>query len=102
MGWLDLLLGIAVGVGTVVLVRSYITKQEIRKQATIRFKEVIGNAKHVNKGLKEPCARINNLSQKSVGVGLYNFGEELGSLKIEARDGVDPDLRVGQVIPLEV
>ncbi|MEE1347740.1 MAG: hypothetical protein U0K36_07650 [Bacteroidales bacterium] len=106
MGWLDLLLGIgavAVGAGALIFVCSYISKQEIKKQATERFKELKRTAKHVDKGLRRSCyARVNDKQRSSVGIGLYNSGDEIDSFKIESKNGVDPEVYVGQIIPLEV
>lgn len=104
MGWLtDILIGLATVtaataavVGTVVVVSlicDYIDAPEIQKQTRQVAKQKCPDALY---------ARIKSKDTRKVKCDIFGEAEnKLGEVNMEARNGVDPDLRVGQVIPLE-
>lgn len=95
MGWLDILLGVGVAIAAgaaVALVCDYIDRQQIKKEALKRARE---------KGFQAMKAQILEKKKSAVDVGVFDrTNEEVDRFQIEAKNGVDPDLRVGQMIPL--
>lgn len=100
MGWLsDILIGLAVGatiVGaaavTISLVCKYIDAKEVQKQARQMAKQRCPDAIY---------AMIKSKDTRRVCCGIFGeSGKELGEMKMEAEDGVDPYLYEGQKIPL--
>lgn len=96
MGWLDILLGVGAAIAAgaaVALVCDYIDRQQIKKEALKRARE---------RALQAVKAQILEKKKNAVDVGIFNrTNEEVDRFQIEAKNGVDPDLRVGQMISLE-
>lgn len=96
MGWLDILLGVGAAIAAgaaVALVCDYIYRQQIKKEALKRARE---------RALQAVKAQILEKKKNAVDVGIFNrTNEEVDRFQIEAKNGVDPDLRVGQMISLE-
>mgnify|MGYP004649631019 FL=1 len=96
MGWFDILLGVGAAIAAgaaVALVCDYIDRQQIKKEALKRARE---------RALQAVKAQILEKKKNAVNVGIFDrTNEEVDRFQIEAKDGVDPDLRVGQMIPLE-
>lgn len=96
MGWLDILLGVGAAIAAgaaVALVCDYIDRQQIKKEALKRARE---------RALQAVKAQILEKKKNAVDVGIFNrTNEQVDRFQIEAKNGVDPDLRVGQMISLE-
>lgn len=96
MGWFDILLGVGAAIAAgaaVALVCDYIDRQQIKKEALKRARE---------QALQAVKAQILEKKKNAVDVGIFNrTNEQVDRFQIEAKNGVDPDLRVGQMIPLE-
>lgn len=99
MGWLDILLGVGAAIAAgaaagaaVALVCDYIDRQQIKKEALKRARE---------QALQAVKAMIKEKKKNAVSVGIFDrTNDEVGRFQIEAKNGVDPDLYVGQTIPL--
>ena len=96
MGWLDILLGVGAAIAAgaaVALVCDYMDRQQIKKEALKRARE---------RALQAVKAQILEKKKNAVDVGIFNrTNEQVDRFQIEAKNGVDPDLRVGQMISLE-
>ena len=85
--------GAAIAAGAAVaLVCDYIDRQQIKKEALKRARE---------QALQAWKAEIKEKKKNAVTVGIFDrTNDEVGRFQMEARNGVDPDLYVGQTIPL--